>query len=299
MKAGQEAHFLAGQIFTLVIAAVAVLPRMPSDASGCTIGGKLSHPFRRSLIFLVGINVIRVVGCHLHHPDSLQLKTLDLILGTTHVVGQSFLCLTTAYILQCQLSNYININPGRDLLPVLCVVFGLTVLGAVLSEVRNPNFWCLVNLAEGISCWPVLRTLKTYASVTTVGGQHQGRGSILIQTLRTMEVCYLTTCVLSFFAEMLDDIHGNPDLAEGRPLKIVFEAIRQNQDNGIDDWTRLLVHSIFLNSIDEMEHFTGNTGSSKSSEAGHASTVNTSTNGSNDIETVDLVQPLVTVQRRR
>jgi hypothetical protein len=142
------------------------------------------------------------------------------------------------------------------------LILALTILGGALSAFVNPNYWALVNLAEAASCLPVLKTLKTYASVTTVGGRHHGRGPVLVQVLRTMEYWYLTTALLSFVAEALDDTHDDVDNAEGRPLQIILGAVRHNQENGIDDWTRLLVHSVFLSTVDEMEHFSGGTGSS-------------------------------------
>ena len=68
MKAGTEVHFVAGQIFSIGIVALAILPRMPLDDVE-TIGGDLSHPFRKALLGLVIIGVIRVLGCHVYHPN--------------------------------------------------------------------------------------------------------------------------------------------------------------------------------------------------------------------------------------
>lgn len=270
MKAGAEVHFLAGQIFTLAIAAVAILPRMPTDHSGCTIGGKLSHPFRRALVGLLIIGVVRVFGCHLHHPDSSFLRLADGVLGTLHVIGQSFLCLTTAYILRCQLCEFINIEggtPGRSLITALSIISILTVAGAVLSELVHPNYWCLVNLAEAYSCFPVLKTLKLYASVTTVGGRQHRRGPVFIQILMILEYWYLATSILSFVGEAADN-HKEPDHTDGQRLQLFLAAIRHNQDNGVDDWTRLMLHSVFLNSIDELQHFSS---SASTNGNGHSS----------------------------
>jgi len=73
------------------------------------------------------------------------------------------------------------------------------------------------------------------------------------------EYWFFVTALLSFVAETLDDVHGYVDRAEGHPMRLISEAIRQNQDNGTDDWTRLLIHSVFLNTIDEMQHMTSAT----------------------------------------
>ena len=260
MKAGPEAHFLSGQLFMLGIAAVAVLPRMPSDTQRWTIGGRLSFPFRRALLILVAISLFRVVCFHVISIDStsLYLLELDAALGTVHVIGQTFLCLTTAYLLQRQLSNYINIEgsaPGRNLVPFLFGVSCLTIIGSLGSNTFHTGWGCLTNLAEAISCYPVLKTLRLYRSVTTSGSLRDGlRGPVLTQMLTVSEFWYLSTSLLSFVAEALDKTHGEMALAEGQFLKLLSIAVRHNQDNGVDDWTRLLLHAVFLNGLDELHH---------------------------------------------
>ena len=290
MKAGPEAHFLAGQLFTMGVAAMAILPRMPSDhifdnddhddgrqcrSNMRTIGGKLSYPFRRALLALISVGMIRVLCFHVILPldddqsNNKVVVVLDATLATIHVIGQSFLCLTTAYLLQCQLVNYINIDPnnnnkpGRNLVPYLCVIGCLTILGSIGSNVLNPNLWCLVNLAEAVSWYPVWKTLSLYTSVTssrttatTSGGQPSLRGPVLAQILTVAECWFFTTSLLSFIAEAIDNLHDDIDQAEGQFLRLLLVGIRQNQDNGVDDWTRLLLHSVFLNSLDELNHVT-------------------------------------------
>jgi len=49
----------------------------------------------------------------------------------------------TAYMLQCQLVNYVNIDggrPGRSLFPILCLVLVLTLTGVSMSKFYHPNW---------------------------------------------------------------------------------------------------------------------------------------------------------------
>jgi len=260
MKAGTEVHFLAGQIFSIGIVALAIMPRMPMDLPN-TIGGDLSHPFRKALLGLVAIGIIRVLGCHVYHPDDAPLlRAVDTILGTVYVVGQSFLCLTTAYILQCKMVDYIYIEggvPGRSLVTPLIIVIALTVIGTALTETgHHSSFAGLEPLAEAYSTLPVLQALKQYASVTSVGGMQNGRGSILTQTLIVIEYWYCATSVLTCIGILCWGNDNGKSEVDASYLEILFEAIRQNQDSGVDDWTRLVLHSVFLNCIDELHHFT-------------------------------------------
>ena len=262
MKAGPEAHFLSGQIFTLGILAVAILPRMPSDdPHRLTVGGQLSFPFRRALLALVSIGLFRLICFHLVPMDdssSKYLVAIDSMFETLQVIGQSFLCLTTAYLLQRQLADYINIEggaPGRNLVPFLLLISCLTIAGSIGSSLFHSGWGSLINLAEAISCYPVLKTLRLYTSVTTVGSSQTGlRGPVLTQMLTVSECWYMTTSILSLLADAIDNTHGDLDHAEGHFLRLLSIAVRQNQDNGVDDWSRLLLHAVFLNSIDELHH---------------------------------------------
>jgi len=311
MKAGTEVHFLAGQIFSIGIVALAILPRMPLDLPG-TIGGDLSHPFRKALLGLVIIGVVRVLGCHVYHPDDAPwLRWVDIVLGTIHVVGQSFLCLTTAYILQCKVVDFIYIEggkPGRSLVPALVIVIGLTVTGTVLTETGHSSFACLPNLAEAYSTLPVLKALTQYASVT---GLQNGRGSILTQSLKVIEYWYCITSIMACIGILCWGNDNGKSENDANYLEILFEAIRHNQDSGVDDWTRLVLHSVFLNCIDELHHFTpaaggGGDGSAtttnnhpQDTEEGAAQTTPPPEGDSSETQIVDLQQPSSLALRNR
>ena len=235
-------------------AAVAVVPRQPLDRAGCcVVGGNLSNPFRRAILWFAGFGLIRTLACHFHHPDSVLLATIDGVLGTIQTTGQTFLCLTTAYLLQTQLSCMINVmDLWRGLQQALAVVVVLVVCGQLLaSQLQQPEYYCLVSLAEVISCVPVLQTLGVYGRLTT----SSGRGNVLLQILVVVEVWFLATAVVAFVGEALQIGVEADDDTDPSTVQILFETFRQNQDAGVNDWTRLMAHSIFLNAIDEISHF--------------------------------------------
>mmetsp|Transcript_3233 Transcript_3233/g.9195 ORF Transcript_3233/g.9195 Transcript_3233/m.9195 type:complete len:310 (+) Transcript_3233:1175-2104(+) len=302
MKGGAEVHFLAGQVFTLGVATLAVAPRMPFDDAR-TVGGKLSFPFRRALLALVAIGMFRVVVCHILFPG---LSSLDAILGTTHVIGQSFLCLTTAYLLQLQLSQVINITPGSSLTTVLVSVAMLTLMGEIGSSTVHPNLSSLVHLAQALSSYGVLETLRTYANV--MAPNSSGRGPFLTQLLRLTEYCFMATSVLAFLGEasdgfILTKFHhdggvAGVDVEQDHPIVVLLKALEYNQDSGVDDWTRLLIHSIFLNSLDEMQHFTNSGSSSGAASQEHQTNTDTSKNSANQMVPLTSTQPSAAARAR-
>ena len=300
MKVGAEVHFLSGQVFMLGVAAIAILPRVPSDIThNSSIGGRLSLPFRRALVWLIGIGIVRTLACHLItvdqsvgelNTDSSKIASIlaivDATLATIQITGQSFLCLTTAYIMQCQMEGIINIeggSPGRSLIPYLLTVMVLAVSGTLLSAFLNPYFFCLVNLGEAISVKPVVDTLRTYASISTISTDddsdrrdhrlyRNNQGPVLVQALLIVEYWFLTTSIFSCISELIDmsaptAINDRSQSMAITIFRILLDAIRTNQDNGIDDWTRLLLHSVFLNSVDELMHFSGGFSSSMHGDA--------------------------------
>lgn len=89
-----------------------------------------------------------------------------------------------------------------------------------------------------------------------------GSGPFLAQLVRLTEYWFLTTSLLAFVGEAT---HGFIFIKfhhddEDHPIVVLLEAFRHNQESGVDDWTRLLIHSVFLNSLDELEHFTTSNG---------------------------------------
>ena len=179
------------RFFIWGVAAVAVVPRQHIDNTRCcSVGGSLGYSFKKLLLGLVAINFLRL----LLKDSSVKGQSVLLreFLGVLQQLGNTFLCFLSPYLLQTWLSNMINIGgrPGSDLTPVLLSSVGLSIVASVLARTVDGRFWALRKIGNAISALPVLRTLKTYNSVTTRGGNHEGRGTILSQTLMTVERWY-------------------------------------------------------------------------------------------------------------
>lgn len=112
-----SAEQIEHRFFILGVVAAAVIPRQPSDHSGYwSVGGRLSHNFRKLLLAIAGVNMCRLFlsdDVPREHSGNYQLGS-D-ILGVVEVTGLTFLCFLTPYVLQCGLSDFFNIRPGESL----------------------------------------------------------------------------------------------------------------------------------------------------------------------------------------
>lgn len=188
------------RLFIWGVCAVAIIPRQHIDRTRWSIGGgDISHSFRKILLASVVLNVMRL-ACKL---CGLPRWMCD-ILGIVQIVSLSFLCFLTPYILQTWLATRINIGgrPGANLMLPLYLTALLSVSGVALSRLIHPNLWSLNRLANVVTGPPVLSTLKQFNTVTSIGGHHAGRGSILCQTLVVVEWWHMITqllCAVGFF----------------------------------------------------------------------------------------------------
>lgn len=240
------------------VAAASVIPRQPSDGLGYwSVGGRLSHDFRKLLLATVAINLCRLF---LSATGTSQLGS-DL-LGVVEVTGLTFLCFLTPYVLQRGLSEYLHITPGKSLKLPLYAAMILSFLGVTLSRFVHPNCWALKKLANAVSGPPVIEILRSYNMFTT--HRSHGRGFVFAQTVMVIEYWHVVLqlgCALAYALNWADA----PDTLWYRFLK----ATRSSAF--IADWTRVLAHAMFLNQIDEMHHTTSGWGRSHDEEGGDAS----------------------------
>ena len=255
------------RLYIWFVLAISVVPRQHIDRTKCSVGGDLSRPFRRLLLFLVALNFIRMVLKDSNIP--LEFRIVADVLGILQHFGTSFLCFLTPYILQKFLVPFVNIGgrPGANLMTPLYITTILNVLSVVLVRKVHPNWWSLRKLGNVVSSPPVLDTLKVFNTVTTRGGHHSGRGSILSQSLAIVEYWFLTTQFLCAIGFALDRRLEDP--SQETQLDLVLSAFREI--SFVSEWTRILGHSLFINQLDELFLSTP-TGGASSHDAATAET---------------------------
>lgn len=236
------------RLFIWGVAAVAISPRQHIDHTRWSVGGNLSLSFKKLLLFLVGVNFVRFLLKDSLTKGVFLAQMMRDILGIVQQLGNSFLCFLSPYILQTWLANMINLGgrPGANLMPALYVSTTLSIAAAILSRTVHINFWALRKLGNAISSPPVVSTLKTFNSVTTRGGNHEGRGTILSQSLMAVEYWYVVVQVLGVIGFAMN--RGKVD--ETTQLDEFFSAFRQA--SFVLDWTRILAPALFINQLDEL-----------------------------------------------
>ncbi|CAB9531535.1 expressed unknown protein [Seminavis robusta] len=232
------------RLFIWGVLAMVALPRQHIDRTAWSIGGGLSHSFRKLLAASVALNLCRLLAKLYGHA-----RLLADLLGILQAVSLSFLCFLTPYVLQTWMVSQINIGgrPGSNLLPALYGNGVLSILGVVLCRLVHPNLWCIKRLGNIISAPPVLSTMAMYNSVTSVGGHHRGRGTIMAQTIVVAEYWYIITQSLCFLGLALDKHSGEDDYSSWDYCLKAFRNIAF-----VSDWTRVCVHGIFINLLDEL-----------------------------------------------
>jgi hypothetical protein len=235
---------LAKRILIWGVLAIVVVPRHHIDREAMSIGGNLSHSFRKLLVASVGLNLLRLAA-KLHG----HVRLFADILGCLQSVSLSFLCFVTPYILQTWLVTRINIGgrPGANLLPALYGTAIFSILGVILCRVIHPNLWCLKRLGNVCSGLPVLKTLGMYNSVTSVGGHHHGRGTIMSQTMVAVEYWYIVAQLLCVIGLAFDKHEKVENYSQ---WDYCLEAFRDIAF--VSDWTRVCFHGVFMNLLDEM-----------------------------------------------
>ena len=268
------------QLFIISVTLATVLPRMPLDAPW-TIGGHLSHSFRKLLLAIAGGYLLR------HWGQGILPQSVDLLMTAFEGVCLSFLSLLTPYLLRKWMAQRVNIpggtrNPGQALLPWVKGFIGLSTVGFVAATIDR-RCWIIKRIADVLSFIPVTNTLRLYNAVTSSGAAYPGRGSVLSQVVFLGEYyavfghsADIAIRILSLLNWLPDGFRQTP-LANGIFSNAVFAG-----------YFRVLCHSILLNILDEAYIIgTGSCTSSDDCENDAASSGSGSSRRGPTVETVD------------
>uniref|UniRef100_A0A7S3P6P0 Uncharacterized protein n=1 Tax=Amphora coffeiformis TaxID=265554 RepID=A0A7S3P6P0_9STRA len=179
------------RIFVIVIALVAVVPRMPLDEPW-TIEGNLSHSFRKLLLVIVGGYLLRHAGKDIL-SDSVDSKSIDLLMTAIEGVCLSFLSHLASYLLRKWMADKVNIpggrrSPGQALMPWVKLFIGLSAVGVLVRVATgDKRIWIIKKIADVLSSIPVMNTLRMYNSITNSQTRYPARGSALSQCITVAE----------------------------------------------------------------------------------------------------------------
>jgi len=237
------------RIFILGVTSFAVLPRQFIDHNYLSIGGDLARSFRQLLLILLGLNLLRL--CFAVKGRNVYQENFSDALGIAEVVGLNFLCFLAPHILQQWLCTRINIGgggrPGRNSIIPLYMSTIISIVGVVLSRMVHPNLWCLKKVANLCSGPVILHTLKQYNSVTHIGGQQPGRGSITSQSLVLIEVWYFMTQFLCAIGYGMNTNSAEDEYSQWDHFLKAFRGA-----SFVSNWTRIYAHASFINQLDEL-----------------------------------------------
>lgn len=265
---------LAETLFVQGMCFVTLAPRLPQNSNLCG-GGTVSNGFRKLFLALALMNLSRIVvftDFRFNDRDGEvswreEVKTW-IYFGMTALesFGLSFMCLLTPYLLQCQLTDRINIRPGRDLLPWMYGILGLNIMGVSLTSIYHKTaFWSIKRLGDALSVPPVLFTLRTYDAVVGFAQQQQqnlrstptgpGKGCILSQVLQAVEKINLGATLLAVIGYLLahntlgqQATHNYIAKTQQESMSAAFRLV------GVYcNWVRLVFHGLLLNTIEEQQ----------------------------------------------
>ena len=236
---------IAKRFLILGVTLISIYPRTPFDRK-CSVGGDLSRNFRLLLLGIVAINLSRLFlsGNEEYSPE---FGLFSDFLGVIEVTGLTFLCYLTPYILETKLSNYINLRPGAAFYAPLAASTFLSFMGLVLSRTVDQKWYSLKKLAQAVSGPPVISSVTRFNKVTTA--QSHGNGFMMGQATVSMEYWHCAVQLLCFLGYALNRNH-DVSADDDTWYDILLEAARSIAF--LADWTRVLLHALFLNGIDEM-----------------------------------------------
>lgn len=225
-----------------------VRPRLPLDRSNHWIGcepGRFSRPMRIQFVTVYAVRTIRLLSRWMPWNDIVWRPLL-----VTELIGMSWGCLLTPYLLRCFMQSRIKLaghTPGEPIQRWLIGLSALFVMGVVLAYMFEWQLgWAMVRLGNALSTVPVVQALKQYNMLTTPSGPDKGKGLVIAQVLLAYEQFYACLSLVAFTGETIQSM--------GTYSNGVMLLLRGMRKNSImeSNWIRASLHAIFICQLDEM-----------------------------------------------
>lgn len=149
----------------------------------------------------------------------------------------SFLTLLMPYLLECELSNKINIRPGKNLLKWLYWILFLQLVGLIGRVYVDERFWAIKRVGDSLSVMPVLSVAKLHFRIIP------GQMKTIHQTLVAIEYGYFISV---WFAVVSYGVFGPNDHSfPFRGFRVAGFFLPR---------IRLFFHGFLLNIVDEVRN---------------------------------------------
>lgn len=187
-------------------------------------------------------------------------------------VGMTWVCLLTAFLIQClNRQAHVRLSRRRNRVGLSCSLnlwFYLcsTMIGlGVIFGYKEVRFWGMVRLGNALSTIPVSSALSAYNIHSTSLEQLRGRemshgkpyvrGYIMAQTMMVYErlyFCLVLTAAIGDFNLNKQNNSGEDDF-----WWEFWKKLRSNNTE-MAAWMRILIHTLFINMLDESSQLAAN-----------------------------------------
>ena len=137
-------------------------------------------------------------------------------------------------------------TPGKGLMVWVYVIFAISLTGVSLRLVTgDDDWWILKKVGDALTVIPVLQTLSIYDRISTSQAAHPGRGTVMSQAIRILELYVAVVHLTDILIRGLKIL----EIADYTHHVIYFSMYSTSNHYAV--FTRILTHSMLLNVMDE------------------------------------------------
>lgn len=221
MLQGVHSFVMAEAVFLACMTFAILMPRLGPVRDSSWFAGDLSRPFRKCVFLVTCTSMARAVllpdrrfavnDCvddHCSRVSSMMQFSWTVMEG----VLMAFLRMCMPYLLQRQLSAFVNVIPGKSLQAWIFAVIALDLAAIVLATTVMPQFWTLKKLGDALLGIPVIQTVNLYRRV--MKAREESASFVLLDILLGLEYCRAVVGLGAAVEYALDDRDPNKDLSQ-------------------------------------------------------------------------------------